>query len=40
MIRLTFFTSSLATCHIEKIMQNITSFVVACFINESSARMT
>jgi len=31
--RLTFLTLSLTTCFIQKFAQNITSFVVACFIN-------
>ena len=39
-IRLTFFTASFATHFIQKLVQNTTSFVVACFINKSSLRMT
>jgi hypothetical protein len=37
---LTFFTPSLTTRLIQKFVQNITSFVVAWFINKSSSRMT
>jgi len=32
--RLTFFASSLTTRLIQKFMQNITSFIMACFINK------
>ena len=39
-IRLTFFTPSLTTSLIKKFEQNVTYFVVACFINKSSSRMT
>jgi hypothetical protein len=39
-VRLTFFTQSLTTRLIQKFMLNITSFVVACFINKNSSRMT
>jgi len=38
--RLTFLIPSLTTRLIQKFMQNITSFIVACFINESSSRKT
>jgi hypothetical protein len=38
--RLTFLTLSLTTRLIQKFMQNITSFVMAWFINKSSSRMT
>jgi len=38
--RLIFSTSSLTTCFIQKFVQNITSFVVTCFINISISRMT
>jgi len=37
---LTFWTPSLTTHLIQKFVQNITSFVVAWFINKSSSRMT
>jgi hypothetical protein len=39
--RLTFLIPSLTTRLIQKFfLQNITSFIVACFINKSSSRMT
>ena len=38
--RLTFSTPKLTTRLIQKFVQNITSFVVACFINISISRMT
>jgi len=38
--RLTFLTTSLTTCLIQKFVQNIISFVVAWFINKGSSRMT
>jgi len=37
---LTFLTLSLTTRLIQKFVQNIISFVVACFINKSYSRMT
>jgi hypothetical protein len=37
---LTFLTPSLTTRLIQNFVQNITSFVVACFINKSSSGMT
>jgi hypothetical protein len=37
---LTFLTPSLITRLIQKFMQNIISFIVACFINKSSSGMT
>jgi len=39
-VGLTFSTLSLTTRLIQKFMQNVTSFVVACFINKRSFRMT
>ena len=38
--RLTFLTPSLTTRLIQNFVQNITSFVMAWFINKSSSRMT
>jgi hypothetical protein len=38
--RLTFLTSNLTTRLIHFFLQNITSFIVACFINKSSSRIT
>jgi len=38
--RLTFLNPILTTRFIQKFVQNITFFVVACFINERSSRMT
>jgi len=35
-----FFTTSLTTHFIQKIIQIITSFVMACFSNKNSSRMT
>ena len=39
-VGLTFSTLSVITRLIQKFMQNVTSFVVACFINKRSFRMT
>jgi hypothetical protein len=39
-VHLTFMTPSLTTHLIQKYVRNITYFVVACFINKSSSRIT